>query len=244
METKFRFGKSHWKEFGEKENEIIEKEREERLKKLKELNLGRVCPACTKPNSVSVDFCTGCNFTLTARDIVQLPKNVFLDIIEGRNTGTKILYRDETVCAFDDKFGVSGNHLDIVPIIVIPDITHLRKEHIPLIEKLYNAGLNEFKDRASKKDPRITHIPKEEIENCLVCGFNEPVSVKHLHLHMVLPPFKHEKVFQYPRWHNMKKVLKDLESFGKVKVYQQYPNDKEGENEYQRAMTLNKKYPK
>jgi len=32
MTTKFRFGKSHWKEFTEKEYEIIKKEREEQHK--------------------------------------------------------------------------------------------------------------------------------------------------------------------------------------------------------------------
>lgn len=69
-----------------------------------------------------------------------------------------------------------------------------------------------------------------------MAGYNFPVSVKHLHLHMVLPPFKHEKVFQYPRWHPHEKVLKDLEEFGEVRDYERYPNEEEGAAEYARAM--------
>lgn len=33
---------------------------------------------------------------------------------------------------------------------------------------------------------------------------------------MALPPYKHEKVFIYPRWHPHDKVVQDLELHGKV----------------------------
>ncbi len=33
------------------------------------------------------------------------------------------------------------------------------------------------------------------VEDFVVAGLTYPVSVKQLHLHLVLPPFKHEKVF-------------------------------------------------
>ena len=66
--------------------------------------------------------------------------------------------------------------------------------------------------------------------------YNFPVSVKHLHLHMVLPPFAHAKVFQYPRWHSHAKILSDLRTHGKVIPYADQPNDEEGKEEYGRAM--------
>jgi hypothetical protein len=37
-------------------------------------------------------------------DMIKIPKNIFLDIIEGRYTETPILYRDENVLIFDGKF--------------------------------------------------------------------------------------------------------------------------------------------
>jgi hypothetical protein len=70
------------------------------------------------------------------------------------------------------------------------------------------------------------------------------VSVKHLHLHLVLPPFRHEKVFQYPRWHSHAKVVRDLKEHGKVHLYCDQPNDEEGNKEYQRAMANSEKAKK
>jgi hypothetical protein len=34
----------------------------------------------------------------------------------------------------------------------------------------------------------------------------------------------------------MKKVIQDLEKYGSVQTYDQYPNDKEGQQEYERAI--------
>jgi hypothetical protein len=78
----------------------------------------------------------------------------------------------------------------------------------------------------------------KHLEEYLVTGFNFPVSVKHLHLHVLLPPFKHSKVFIYPRWHSYAKVLSDLKKHGRVIVYPEQPNDEEGENEHKRALRL------
>lgn len=141
-------------------------------------------------------------------------------------------YRDADTVCFNDKFPVSENHLDIIPTEVYADVTVLGKEHIPMLERLYEVGKKEFESRA------LGWLPKDEpIENFITAGYNFPVSVKHLHLHMVLPPFKHEKVFQYPRWHAHTKIVSDLRTHGKVQLYCDQPNDAEGEAEYQRAMS-------
>jgi hypothetical protein len=58
---------------------------------------------------------------------------------------------------------------------------------------------------------------------------------------MAIPPYKHQKVFQYPRWHSYSKVLKDLEVYGTVKTYDNFPNEEEGEKEYQRVLMTNEK---
>lgn len=232
-----RFSKNSWKEFTDADLKVIEEERAvsktNPVQIIEGKQYGIVCRACTKPNTLSVDFCTGCGFPATREDIIQLPDNVFLDMINGKNTGTKILYRDNDFLVFDDKFGVSDNHLDIIPTQVIPDITELDASHIPMLEKLYQLGIEEFERRNLPTEQFGT---VDQYHSLATSGYNYPVSVKHLHLHMVLPPFKHRKVFQYPRWHSHKKVISDLKLYGKVRTYDKEPNDSEGAAEYQRAI--------
>jgi len=74
----------------------------------------------------------------------------------------------------------------------------------------------------------------------VTAGYNYPVSVKHLHLHMVLPPFRHAKVFGYPRWHAHQKVIADLKQHGRVVTYAEAPLEAEGAAEYARAMQTHK----
>jgi len=200
-------------------------------------NYGLICRACTKPNNLNQTFCTGCGFPCVKEDIQRLPDNTFLELVKGKDIGTKVHYRDDEIVVFDDKFPVSDNHLDVIPCEVYEDIKCLNKEHIPMLQKLYQRGKDEFLRRripwieaAKEEDPAF------EIDQLITAGYNFPVSVKHLHLHMVMPPFKHEKIFQYPRWHNHRKVLHDLESHGHVQLYCDKPNDEEGHAEYQRAM--------
>ncbi|KAF0976839.1 hypothetical protein FDP41_004134 [Naegleria fowleri] len=234
----FRFNKSHWKDFSSEDLQVIERERSQRgtiTEFSSKHQYGKICPACTKPNSVNVDFCTGCSFPLTPQDVSQLPDNVFLDIITGKNKDTPILFRDDSLCLFNDKFGVSvhNDHIDIIPIDVYDDVTCLTQEHIPMLEALFKAGVEEFKKRDLSRFGENFNI-----EENVIAGYNYPVSVKHLHLHMVLPPFKHHKVFQYPRWHSHAKIINDLKIYGKVRTYDQYPNDEEGAREYARAINL------
>lgn len=219
----WRFQK-HWKEFSKEENDQIEKEREETKKSFKKEDgeeFGLICKACSKPNRLAAKNCTACVFDLHEHDIVKLPKNVFLDILEGRNTDTPILFRDEKVCVFDDKYPVAVNHTDVIPIEVIVDISDLRTEHIELLEHMYQKGVEEFKKR------NLEQYKKYNIEDLIASGFNYPVSVKHLHLHMVLPPFQHKKCFGTSRWHSFPKVMNDLKKYGKVRLYKDFPDEDE-----------------
>jgi diadenosine tetraphosphate (Ap4A) HIT family hydrolase len=171
-----------------------------------------------KPNNKDTPFCTGCGFELVRADLQKLPDNVFMDIITGVNKDTEILYQDDAILLFNDKFGVSvyGEHIDVIPREVIEDVTKLTSADIPLVKALYETGLKHLETREFVKR---MNIPKEELAQWITAGFNYPVSVKHLHLHMVLPPFKHEKVFMPPRWHSYEKILSDLEQHGQVTVY-------------------------
>lgn len=229
----FRFGRSHWKDFTKDDLDIITKERLDQntknLAKDEKKTYGIICRACTKPNTLTVNFCTGCGFAATEDDVQAMPENVFMDIIIGKDS-TKPLWRDDNFLVFNDKFGVSTDHLDIIPTKVIEDIKSLTVDDIPMLEKLYQLGLDEFHRR------KIERFEKCDLNEFVTAGYNFPVSVKHLHLHMVLPPFKHKKVFLYPRWHTHEKVISDLKKFGKVRTYDEYPNEEEGKEGYDRNM--------
>ncbi|MES1913557.1 MAG: hypothetical protein MHM6MM_005745 [Cercozoa sp. M6MM] len=184
------------------ENGIVEQEEGKTYKKF--------CPVCDKPNTLTVDKCTACAFELVDEDIKEAPSNVFLDIIAGRMTNVEILYRDEEILLFDDAFPVSDNHFQAIPIEVIDDINTLTREHIPLLKRLYEAGKAEIKRRNLAQ---ITDIDEQ-----VVIGFNYPVSVKHLHMHFCAPPFYRTPLFEFPRWHTLAHVMRDLEEHGEVSL--------------------------
>jgi len=195
MAAKFRFEKNDWKEFNSDDLAIIEEERKKRREQglvidTTKHTYGKICPACVKPNSTNVNFCTGCSFPLTEDDVQQLPDNVFLDIITGKNKDTPVLFRNESIMLFNDKFGVSvpNDHIDVIPIEVFEDVTSLGKEHVAMLEALFDAGIEEFKKRDLSRFG-WTDVDAELRKN-VIAGYNFPVSVKHLHLHMVLPPCK------------------------------------------------------
>jgi len=194
-------------------------------------------PSLHKPNAIEVTFCTGCSFGITEWDIQRVSDNIFLDMINGIDTGTKVLFRNDHFVVFDDKFGVSDNHLDVIPTQVIADICALTADHIAMLEELYKLGVDEMQRRLKVKYNKAIQLYEgKHLEDYIVAGYNYPVSVKHLHLHIVLPPFTHEKVFQYPRWHSHKKVLQDLKTHGKVIPYAEKPNDEEGLGVYNKAI--------
>jgi len=166
-------------------------------------------------------------FPLTEEDLLQSPENPFLAIINNGNISKDpmkhvIRYRDSQILIFEDKWKVSEYHLDAIPIEVIKDIKALTTAHIPLIEKLYYQGLQILENY---------HVPlfkDKKIADFVISGFNDPVSVPHLHLHLVLPPLAHTNAFKYPRWHSYNKVIEDLKMHGRVITYYEKPNPEEG----------------
>jgi hypothetical protein len=61
---------------------------------------------------------------------------------------------------------------------------------------------------------------------------------------MNLPPYIHEKFFSTERWHPYKKVMNDLKSFGKVKLYEKFPNQNEIDENYKKLYFYHNKYLK
>ena len=58
----------------------------------------------------------------------------------GKYKKTKILIRNDKYLLFDDKFGVSDNHVDVIPIVVINDISNLTKDHVNMLNEMYELG--------------------------------------------------------------------------------------------------------
>lgn len=220
-----------------------------------------VCPNCDKPNSLHVKFCTGCSLTLAPEDRREVPANIFLDIVKGNVGTTVIRLRTPEICVFDDKFPVSENHIDVIPTClaadspqfgadgkapneplkfdeIIVDITSLTSQHLPLLERLYKAGKDEFMRRIREGQVPWWHssvflssrecvrahrycllhqknTDSDDFDEIVIAGFNFPVSIPHLHLHMALPPFRHEKVFGFPRWHSYKSIHQQLSEYGR-----------------------------
>jgi len=189
-----------------------------------------ICRACTKPNSVHVEFCTGCSFPAKKEDIARLPDNIFLQMINGEDVGTTVRYRNDELLVFDDKFGVSEHHLDVIPIKVYDNITVLDGSHADMLDRLVAAGKAELTRR------NIPWLKGLSMDDFLSVGYNYPVSVKHLHVHVILAPFKHNKILQYPRWHSHDKVVGDLRKHGRVILYSDVVDDAAGAAVYARAM--------
>lgn len=174
------------------------------------------CPVCMKPNLLTQTSCNSCDFELAPHDIVDYKDNVFINIINGQDKEHRVLYRNKDFMFIKDKFGISNYHIDAIPTSIIEDIRYINTSHIYLIKDMYNTGIRILSDQLHLDGVRHTY-PKD-IKEVLISGFNFPVSVEQLHLHMILPPLYHTNSFKYPRWHPYKKVIRDLETLGHVSI--------------------------
>eukprot|EP01127_Copromyxa_protea_P012529 TRINITY_DN3287_c0_g3_i2.p1 TRINITY_DN3287_c0_g3~~TRINITY_DN3287_c0_g3_i2.p1 ORF type:complete len:582 (-),score=102.23 TRINITY_DN3287_c0_g3_i2:56-1801(-) len=194
-----------------------------------------VCPDCQKPNTLVVDVCTGCGTALGDEHLKEVSANIFLDLARGEDIGVNVHFKNEDVIVFDDVFGVSSlAHILIISVKAIVDITNLTDEDLPLILDMYDKGIIVLK-KILGENPMWNDL-KLPLEEYVTAGFNYPISVPQLHLHMAVPPYKHSQVWTYPRWHSYQKVVNDLASLGRVKTYAEMSDDAEGKAVYEKAM--------
>ena len=229
----------------------------------KKLEIKLLCPACNKPNNINVQFCTGCGNDLTPWDAACVSANVFRDLVNCilsksfNASSIPYCYNDDQSVVLDDQFGVSkynDAHLDVLPMEMIDDISNLNKTHIPLLKHMYKKGIDVLCSRKSQrfeqensstvdnKDDKMKEDVRDVYEKYVVAGFNYPVSVPHLHLHLVLPPFTHDKVFGYPRWHSFDKVISDLENFNAVRTFDKFPDEVQGSELHKHIMAQHKHF--
>ncbi|KAL6048403.1 hypothetical protein QOT17_021081 [Balamuthia mandrillaris] len=167
-----------------------------------------VCPVCSKPNILTMTRCSACNFPLTTEDVALQDTNPFLSILKGHQKNESVHYRDDRICIFDDKFATAKHHVDCIPAEPIVDITQLRRHHIPLLQHMFDKGLEVLRHKWQQDEAlRFRNL---DVNDYLVVGFNFPVSVRHLHLHMLVLPLRHTDCFKHPRFNPYDKVVADL----------------------------------
>jgi hypothetical protein len=104
---------------------------------------------------------------------------VFCSIIKNK---TKLIYEDEIMVIFEDKKPDASVHLQAVPRQHIISINYLTKDHLDLIKNMKEKAINYLKDKYDIKE--------------LNMGFHKPpaVSIKHLHMHCIVPPYRLRKI--------------------------------------------------
>lgn len=169
------------------------------------------CPICKKKNIISTKTCTYCNCVLLKElHMEEAPNNNnFINVILGKDIEHKTFYQDDKICIFDDKYPAAQYHLLAVPIEPIIDITCLNRDHLPLLKYLYEKSIETIKSMLISDN---IIYKNEDIK----AGFNIPVSVDHLHLHIILEPIKIQGGFVPPRFHLFDKVYNDIITHGHV----------------------------
>ncbi|KDQ15865.1 hypothetical protein BOTBODRAFT_130585 [Botryobasidium botryosum FD-172 SS1] len=110
----------------------------------------------------------------------------FCDV--SKEKGFNIIAEDETLVVFRDRRPAALHHLLVVPKEHIGSVRELRKEHLPLLEKMGIAGRDALSSLGAPLETQRFgfHIPP----------FN---SVDHLHLHAQVLPYKNRmRAMKYP----------------------------------------------
>ena len=152
-----------------------------------------------------------------------------------------LLYRDDDMVVFHEKFGVCKNHLTIVGTKSVAGIKGLFREDIKALEAQHARGLEECRVRAAPIRS-FQDVPHEDFGGVIVAGFFHPSTLEQLQLHMLMPPFRTERVCAHPKWHSFTKVIADLKSHGKVLAFDEHPDPEEGERTQAEAVSLHRRF--
>ena len=109
------------------------------------------------------------------------------------------------------RFPVGAQHLLSAPKGTLYDLRQLRRSHLPLVQKLRADGIACLRTRiglsSDAPDPRI------------VCGFSYPADYNQVHLHLVMPPFRHMLLFRRSVFYLYEEVVASLDRSGIVKPH-------------------------
>lgn len=151
----------------------------------------------------------GARDAVTAGSATAQVSNTLLAMIRGCGGSTSVVVaeRPEEFIVVHQKFGISPLHLTVVPVRVIPTLDALNREHLSLLREGVDCALGVLAERW------------EGFERALVrVGFVHPQAVEQVQVHLVAPPFHHERLFTAPRWHSLEHVVEGLETMGRVEI--------------------------
>jgi histidine triad (HIT) family protein len=103
-----------------------------------------------------------------------MPDTLFSKIIRGE-IPAKILYQDEDLVAFADKYPVAPHHILIVPRRPIPTVNDLTDQDAPLIGKMILTARAIAAEQGMTAGYRL-------VMNCDAAGGQ---TIDHLHLHLI-----------------------------------------------------------
>jgi aprataxin len=160
-------------------------------------------------------------------------RNIFLHRVPNiTDDDPDLYYRDDKVVVIYDQFPKAMYHLLILPKdTTVIDMSHLTKEHIPLIQHMQFVGEQiikqyvifiSFLTRISLKS-----VIKEKIE--FKVGFHALPSLKLLHLHVISQDFVSKSLKKIEHWNSFTTnffispefVLQELNEKGKVEIDQE-----------------------
>jgi diadenosine tetraphosphate (Ap4A) HIT family hydrolase len=100
-----------------------------------------------------------------------------------QNDKNIILYEDEYIVIFNDIKPCAKIHLLVVPKHHIVNANYLTKDHLNLLEHMKAKSIEYLK---------IENLIEDEYKDEYHMGFHVPpfVMISHLHLHVIIPPYK------------------------------------------------------
>ncbi|CAJ1380622.1 unnamed protein product [Effrenium voratum] len=101
------------------------------------------------------------------------------------------------------------------------DLRQLRKRDAPLLEKMYQKGL----ECLQQAEP-----------SPVACGFSYPADYNHLYLHLVEPPFKRLELFQRHVFYPLPEVQMELRRKGIVRPHPILDDGEEAQNKWIMSM--------
>lgn len=154
--------------------------------------------------------------------------------VPDKEPGGRLLRATHDVNVFTNPFPIATHHVLSVPSLEndypkpqpksralgtpyggIRDIGQLTREHIPLLEEMYEEGLLALKSTMSPEE--ISASDSAVGSQIILAGFCMPPSIDSLHLHLVwgMSPTRWSNTLT-GRWYTHAQVLQDLHRFGQV----------------------------
>jgi len=134
--------------------------------------------------------------------------NRLLSMIRGCGGSTSVIVaEDDQFVVVHQKFGVSKLHLTMVPTLPIPSLVGLDGSHVEMLRVGLARSMQVIEERTEGKQ-------QGEVR----AGFVFPQAVEQVQLHVIAPPFQHERLFAPPRWHSFDDVIRALECDGHIVV--------------------------